>query len=375
MSVKILFTADNHIGISYNSFGAAKNTLQEERIASFKKMVDYANEQSINYLIIGGDLFDKTTIADKKIKEVAKILEAFSGGMVLIIPGNHDFYETDKNSLWHKFSAYVDGEKIVVLKDYQVFEHEFGNQPIHFYPACCRSLHSAENMIGWIKSAEKNNEVLNIGIAHGNVTGLGLDNADKYFNMTKEELKQANMDLWLLGHIHVPYPAMEKLSENPGIFMAGTHMPDSWDYRHYGNCWHIEIDDQKNVQAKRYKPSEIKIDVQTSTLNNQLDVDNLEVLLNNCNKSETALRLNMNGRLDLQLKERVENIVASHETQFLKLDVIDSIVGKIDTALINQKYPNNSLPHILLSELVAENPEGLAVQKAYEILEQLSIKK
>jgi hypothetical protein len=42
--------------------------------------------------------------------------------------------------------------------------------------------------------------------------------------------------------------------------------------------------------------------------------------------------------------------------------------------LINQHYPNNSLPHTLLKELLEEDTEGIAVQKAYEILEQLSIK-
>jgi hypothetical protein len=39
--------------------------------------------------------------------------------------------------------------------------------------------------------------------------------------------------------------------------------------------------------------------------------------------------------------------------------------------LINQTYPNDSLPYTLLIELLNENPEGMAVQQAFEILEEL----
>ena len=54
---------------------------------------------------------------------------------------------------------------------------------MRFYPAACRTLHSQDNMIGWVKNEEKNPNAIHIGIAHGNVDGLGRDEDGKYFNM------------------------------------------------------------------------------------------------------------------------------------------------------------------------------------------------
>ena len=376
MAIKILFTADNHFGISYNSFPKAKQELLQERVKSFEKMVEYANEQKMNYFIIGGDLFDKTSIQKNKIEEIAAILEKFTGELVVIIPGNHDFYDTADKSLWSKFNdCVVDHEKIVVLKDYEIFDHQLGEHTVNFFPACCRSKHSEINMIGWVHDAEKKKETINIGIAHGNVTGLGLDNADRYFNMTKQELETCGLDLWLLGHIHVPYPTNEILNDNPRLFMSGTHMPDSWKFKHDGNAWEIELDERKNVKAKKFKPSEIKIKELDFNVNNNLDIDAMQRELDAFQKSKTALRLNINGRLDEDQQVRLNEMIKKNEEEFLTLDVKNNVSKKIDFALINQKYPNASLPHLLLSELLEEDPEGLALQKAFEILEQTTVSK
>ncbi len=371
MAIKILFTADNHIGISYSSFPKAKQQLLDERIRSFENMVQYANDNQMNYFIIGGDLFDKTSIGDKKIKEITSILKKFEGELVVVIPGNHDFYETSANSLWSKFCENVNPEKVVVLKEYEMFDHQLGDQLIHFYPAGCRSIHSDKNMIGWINKAEKNKESINIGIAHGNVSDLGIDDADRYFNMTKDELKSCNMDLWLLGHIHVPYPLNDSVTENPELFMAGTHMPDSWKYKHDGNAWHIEIDDKKKVNAKRFKPTETKINDINYNVNSKSDIDLLEKKLNEYNKAQTALRLTIKGRLDEDNKKHLLELIKTKEAEFLTLDFTDQVSKKIDGSLINQHYPNGSLPHVLLTELLNEDPNGTVIQKAFEILDKV----
>lgn len=375
MSIKILFTADNHFGISYSSFSGAKSNLLKERTDAFERMVAYANENKMNYFIIGGDLFDKVNIADKKIKEIAEILGKFNGDLVVIIPGNHDFYEGTDKSLWSKFNEFINPEKIVVLKEYEVFDHQSGNHLVNFFPACCRTLHSETNNIGWVKEETKQKECINIGIAHGNVTGLGPDEGERYFNMTKQELESCGLDLWLLGHVHVPYPTIDILNDNPRIFMAGTHMPDSWKFRHDGNAWDIEIDEHKSVKAKKFKPSEIKITELDFNVNNNIDLDTLQRELDALPKPTTALRLNIKGRLDEEQKSRLLELINSNTEAFLTLEVKNNVSRKIDAAMINDQYPNASLPHVLLSELLQEDPEGMALQKAYEILEQLSSSK
>ena len=85
-----------------------------------------------------------------------------------------------------------------------------------------------------------------IGISHGALKGVSPDMTDKYFKMSKDELKNLNMDLWLLGHTHLPYPFEEEIT-NRKIFNCGTPEPDGLDCSHFGNSWFIEIDNNKNI--------------------------------------------------------------------------------------------------------------------------------
>ena len=79
--------------------------------------------------------------------------------------------------------------------------------------------------------------------------------------------------------------------------------------------------------------------------------------------------------LDEEQQARLNELIKTNEAEFLTLDVKNNVSRKIDAALINQRYPNASLPHLLLSELLQEDPEGLALQKAFEILQQTTVSK
>ena len=77
MSIKIIHTADNHIGISYNTVSQAKTELVKERLDSLKRIVEEGNKELANYLVIAGDLFDLPKLNKSKTTEVIKILKSF----------------------------------------------------------------------------------------------------------------------------------------------------------------------------------------------------------------------------------------------------------------------------------------------------------
>jgi DNA repair exonuclease SbcCD nuclease subunit len=370
MSIKIVHTADNHIGISYNNVGQAKAELVKERLDSLKRIIEEGNKENANYLVIAGDLFDVTKLNKSRTNEVIKILKGFKE-KVIIIPGNHDFYIDEADSLWQYFKLNVDAEKIVVLDQYEVYVDTVGDQEVRFYPAACRTLHSEQNMIGWVSKKEKKADSLHIGIAHGNVDGLGRDEDGKYFNMKVEELKSAGMDFWLLGHIHVAYPTQETVNTNPYYFMSGTHMPDSWKSTNVGNAWIIEVDNFKNVNARKFQPSKFRYKTIDADLRSNTDIDALKSQLSNCDKKNTAVRLNLNGILvDSEIKVLEDFFKACNDKHngFIHFEGHKFIKRKIDISAINNEFPTGSLPHILLSELLSEDPEGMSTQKAFEAI-------
>ena len=64
MSLKILHTADNQIGLSFAKYpDEVRERLLEERFLALERLVETANEQKVHFFVIAGDLFDKQTVA------------------------------------------------------------------------------------------------------------------------------------------------------------------------------------------------------------------------------------------------------------------------------------------------------------------------
>ena len=82
------------------------------------------------------------------------------------------------------------------------------------------------NGLGWIRDVERVGDVAHhIGVVHGTLAGYGRDDGDRYYPMTQRELDSCALDLWLLGHIHVPFPRASGIGER--VFYAGVLEPES----------------------------------------------------------------------------------------------------------------------------------------------------
>ena len=117
MPIRILHTADNHIGMKFSSYSpAARERLIQERFDSLQQIVEIGNAEEVNYLVIAGDLFDTTTLKVADITKTAGILKRFEG-VVIIIPGNHDFLNPQRKVCGQ-------GLKILLMtKKYFYYQH------------------------------------------------------------------------------------------------------------------------------------------------------------------------------------------------------------------------------------------------------------
>jgi exonuclease SbcD len=77
--LKIFHTGDNHIGLKFNKYTGAKETLIEARFTTLEKMVCHANEKKCDLFVVAGDLFDMLSVKKDDICRVARILNLFSG--------------------------------------------------------------------------------------------------------------------------------------------------------------------------------------------------------------------------------------------------------------------------------------------------------
>jgi exonuclease SbcD len=371
MSLRILHTADNHIGLSFNQYPeAAREQLVEERFASLERMVATANDRKAHFIVVAGDLFDKTTVTKAQIERAAKTLMKFEGDGVLVLAGNHDFYEGPGSKLWKQFRTAAEGSCVLALTEPGIKEFESDDYKVRFHACPCPSKHGKEHTIGWVADEEKPSGMLHIGIAHGNVEGLGLDADQRYFNMADSDFRNSGLHTWLLGHIHVPAPAPGTTGK-PLYFMPGIHTPDSVKCSHPGHAWWIEMDADGTCRHEQLTTGVIRFVRMNPCLQRANDILDLRAKYQSLDAPNTVLDLQLTGRLRKEEIAELNAMLNEIGPTFLNFSQDRNIAWVLDAASISKRFPEGTLPSALLQALLSDDAHPGDAHLALDIIEAL----
>lgn len=371
--LKLFLTGDNHIGLKYAGHEQSA-VLAAKRISAFENMVYAANEEECDLFVIAGDLFENTySVAKRDIQLVLKHLSAFRG-TVVVLPGNHDYYDKD-SKLWQTFETIVkEYDNILLLSQYRPYELYLEEERVVLYPAPCTSVHSApgENNLGWIKQLMiADGSAYLVGIAHGAVEGETIDNEGQYFLMKRSELESIPVDVWLLGHTHVPFPRGLKQDEFTAcepIFNAGTHVQTDVSCNTEGKCFVIEIDENKKVRAKEYASGNLwfyrkHISVSAGMLQSKISEALAHI------SPSSVVELIISGAVSEEEYEDRAEILENALTGYLEVSYYDGGLSKLITKeLIEAEFSEMSFAASLLKALLDEPKEA---QLLYEVLREL----
>jgi exonuclease SbcD len=366
MLLKIFHTADLHIGMKFNSYpDGVRDCLTEARFDVLDKMIKMANDRQCNLFVIAGDLFNNINILKRDIHRVIKSLDEFNGECVLIMPGNHD-YDNEMIDLWDTFKKNM-SDKILYLNEERPFSLGQYGLDVMVYPAPCHSKHSDINNIGWIKDNEGfDSRLYHIGIAHGSLEGISPDMDNSYYFMSKKELEDVSMDIWLLGHTHVSYPENDTVNDWR-IFNPGVPEPDGLDCDHEGYAWFITIDTDKSVKAEKIATGIYRFYDEQVRINDDDGFYKTKDTVLRGNPDKKVIRLTLKGRVSrdvfndrLKLYDELYN-----KTAYILID--DSELGiKVTKEVIDKEFTLGSFPHRFLYELADDNE---ALQIAYELIQ------
>lgn len=371
MPVRILHTADNHIGITFRQYPPnVQQRLIDERFEALNRIIDIANQRQAHFVTIGGDLFDKVAVKSTDIRKAVEILARFEGEAVLVLAGNHDYCEGEESKLWKAFCQSINNAGIVPLLKPQTEEFTVDNIPIVFYACPCPTKYSDEPVIGWVNDVAKSPEKLHIGLAHGNVEGLGLDDNQRYFNMTEEALRAAHLDTWLLGHIHVPFPEPGSTGK-PLYFMPGIPTPDSVKVTRPGQAWWIELELGGNCHFEPVLTEGIRFVRLKRELQNAVDLQRLRTDCNKLDAPNTVLDLIFSGRLSSEDQDLLRNLLAEITPSFLHVSIDQEIATLLSSAEIASRFAAGTLPNELLHALLADPSHPNDAHIALEIIESL----
>jgi len=371
MSLRILHTADNHIGLSFNHYPEpARQRLIDERFDSLERLVTTGNGRKAHFMVVAGDLFDKTTVTKGQVERAVKILGKFEGEAVLVLAGNHDFCEGPDSKLWKQFRSAADGSRVLALTEAGVTDFESDDFKVRFHACPCPSKHGKTHAIGWVADQEKPGGMLHIGIAHGNVEGLGLDADQRYFNMAESDFRSAGLHTWLLGHIHVPAPA-PGTTGRPPYFMPGIHTPDSVKCSHPGHAWWIELDADGSCRHEQITTGAIRFVRLSLALHHANDILELRAKCEAMDAPATILDLQLGGRLREEEISDLNAMLSEICPPFLHFSQERNIAPLLDAAAISRRFSEGTLPGTLLHALLTDDAHPGDAQLAMDIIETL----
>jgi DNA repair exonuclease SbcCD nuclease subunit len=232
--LRILHTADVHLGARHADLGEQAAAQRERQFAAFRAAVEVAITEKVDLVLIAGDLFDSNTQPKRSVERVAAELHRLVAARIrtVIIPGTHDVY--DRSSLFrvHDLGAMAgstaDDGLITVLTpdrstvhlssiDAVVHGPVFATKQAPHSPlrdvkidrsAVARAGAGAEGegvagagATGEVVAGKGTSPTWHIGMVHGSVAIPDRTDRDDVV-ITREEIEASGLDYLALGHWH-----------------------------------------------------------------------------------------------------------------------------------------------------------------------------
>lgn len=192
-SVKILHCADIHIGAAESFLKTNADSRRIETLLTFEKIIDLGVQNTVDAILIAGDLFDTNTLSDRFVDAVfSKISEC--GIKTIFSAGNHDPLDAESPFLTRDLpqNLYVLGVKdeCITFEDInlKVYGRSFGSA----------FLQGKQQF-----DIETDKDYVNLMVQHGDLCS---DLSSDYNAITPTFVKNSGMDYIALGHVHKRSP-------------------------------------------------------------------------------------------------------------------------------------------------------------------------
>lgn len=216
--LKILHTADIHLGKKFSGLGPRGAAQREQLKATFKKVIATALEEKVAVVLIAGDLFDSN---EQPQSNIDLVIEQFNllgqnGIPVCLVPGTHD--PLDSSSIYRKVDFEAGCPNLKLFADENVSFREYPDLDLTVYGKPNLSNRSYASPL---KGLERRTSTrFHVAMAHGSfyIPEKAAED-DHVFRL--EEIRSAAMDYIALGHWHEVYAC----SEQPPAWYPG---PPEW---------------------------------------------------------------------------------------------------------------------------------------------------
>ena len=295
---RFLHTADWQIGRQYLTFDPEDApALADARFQAVERIAQLATQESVDAVLVAGDVFDAQTVSDRTIRRLFNAMSAFAGPWVMI-PGNHDAALAE--SVWTRagrLKAVPANVHLALTPGVYPFR-EIGMAVL---AAPLTQRHTHGDLTDWFDAAETPAGLVRIGLAHGSVQGILADDIDSPNPIAPDRAQRARLDYLALGDWHGAKCIDSR------TWYSGTPEQDRFKSNDAGHALQVEITGAgsepvvSKVPIGRFNWEAWQVSLQVPSDVDQF-IDRLAQL-----GAPAVLSIDLDGQIDLEQEQRLQH--------------------------------------------------------------------
>ena len=330
--LRLLHTADVHLGARHADLGDRAATQRERQFAAFVATVDLALAEKVDLVLIAGDLFDSNVQPRRSVERAAAQLKRLVEARirVVIAPGTHDVY--DRASIYRAYDlpalAGAVGSDLVTVLDPDHAEVHLKSLDAVVHGRCFPTKRAPHSPLLDLDVSNDDRATWHIGLLHAALAIEGKTDGDDVV-ITSAEIEASHLDYLALGHWH---STSKGKAGRTTYAYSGAPEPVALDQDRAGNVLLVSLDETDGkrhvtVEERRVGKTRFeRIQLDAATVGSQ---PGLVSKLAERADADLMLDVELMGVRPDELDVHVEEIESELADRFLKLRVRDKAVSPL----------------------------------------------
>jgi DNA repair exonuclease SbcCD nuclease subunit len=335
--LRLLHTADVHLGARHADLGDRAATQRERQFAAFVATVDLALGEKVDLVLIAGDLFDSNVQPRRSVERAAAQLKRLVDARIRIViaPGTHDLY--DRASIYRAYDlpalAGAVGSDLVTVLDPGHPEVHLKALDVIVHGRCFATKRAPYSPLRDLDVGKGDGAAWHIGLLHASIAIEGKTDNDEVV-ITLEEIAASRLDYLALGHWH----STSKGKAGKTVYAyAGAPEPVALDQDRAGKVLLVSLDaadgkkvvtlEERTVGKTRFE----RVQLDAATIGSQ---PNLISKLGERADPDLVLDAELIGVRPDELDLHVEEVESELADKFLKVRVRDRSVAPLPEGFV-----------------------------------------
>lgn len=248
--LRLLHTADVHLGARHTDLGEGASALRERRFAAFRSAIDLAVAEKVDLFLVAGDLFDSNAQPRRSVERVAAEIRRLVEAKIrtVIIPGTHDVY--DRASIYRAHDlpglsgSTPDDDWVTLLTPEREDVHLAALDAV-VYGRVFATKRAPHSPLEGLAAATDARATWKIGMVHGALAIPGVVEHEEVL-ITTDQIAASGLDYLALGHWH---SALDGRAGATFYAYCGAPEPVAVDQDKAGHVLLVTLDDTGGKKA------------------------------------------------------------------------------------------------------------------------------